>query len=89
MTVLPGSQDESQALIAFYSLIFPGKRPRCVQVRNMPEHVVKGLDDLNNKALGLEGTGKECDMDFAISSTGMGPFFPPNILEKQFPKCQS
>lgn len=70
------SQTESQVLISFYSLIFPGRRPRCEQVRNMPEHAAKGLDDLNNKELGLQGTGIKCNMDFAVSSTGMGPFLP-------------
>lgn len=79
MAVLPVCQDESQVLISFYSLILPGRRPRCVQVRNMLEHAVKGLDDLNNKALGLQGTDIGCDMDFAISSTGMGLFFSQNV----------
>lgn len=45
-----------------------------MQVRNVPEHAVKSLDDLSKRGLGVQSTGTECDMDFAISSTGMGPF---------------
>ena len=47
----------------------------------MPRHAVIGLDDLNNKALGLQGLlwdAIECDMDFAVYSTGMLGFFAPN-----------
>lgn len=44
----------------------------------MPRHAVIGLDDMNNKALGLQGTAIDCDMDFAVYSTGMLGFFAPN-----------
>lgn len=58
----------------------------------MPQHAVIGPDDLNNKALGLQGTDIECDMDFAIYSSGM-LFFAPNSgicsTENSFPKCES
>lgn len=52
----------------------------------MPEQAVRGLNDLNKKGLGLQGTGIECDMDFAISSTGKGPFFPPKYRNSEYRK---